>query len=229
MNITPATLASLSGRSANANMNSTIRGLLMRQKDLCQPHRLYMFLGQVAHESGGWYYDREIWGSKPTPAQARYDTRKDLGNTPAVDGDGYLYRGRAGFQITGKANYAAFTSWAQANFGSAPSFIGNPDLINTDPWEGLASVWFWETHGLNALADAGSIEAVSRRINGGTNGLDERYRLTAAAGLILAGYPDIKALQRDHSLKIDGVAGPVTRGVMHKVLTNTPQVLFALS
>lgn len=229
MNITPTTLAGLAGHAANANMTSTIRGLLMRQKDLCMPHRLYMFLGQAAHESGGWAYDRELWGAKPTPAQARYDTRTDLGNTSAVDGDGYLYRGRAGFQITGRSNYAAFTNWAQANFGSAPNFISNPDLINTDPWEGLASVWYWETHGLNALADAGNIEAISRRINGGTNGLDERYRLSVAAGILLGGYPDIRTFQHNHALTPDGVAGPITRGVLHKILTNAPPVLFALN
>ena len=227
MNVTPDTLARIALRPVNDNMRSTIRGLLMRPKDLSAPHRLYHFLGQAAHENGAWNYDRELWG--PTPAQNRYDTRTDLGNTAARDGDGYLYRGRAGFQITGKANYAAFTVWAHKIYSSAPNFVASPDLINIDPWEGLASIWFWETHGLNALADAGDIEAVTRRINGGTNGLADRIKLTVAAGIILGGYPDVKAFQHAHMLTPDGIAGPITQGVLHKTLRNCPPILFGLN
>ena len=224
MNVTPDTLSRLALRPVNDNMRSTIRGLLMRPTQLAAPHRLYMFLGQAAHESGLWNYDRELWG--PTPAQSRYDGRLDLGNIDK--GDGYKYRGRAGFQITGHANYAAFTAWAQSNYAGAPDFVANPDLINTDPWEGLASIWFWETHGLNALSDAGDITAVSERVNGGDNGLADRIKLTIAAGIILGGYPDIKAFQKLHALTPDGIAGPITLGVLHKVLMNCPPVLFAM-
>lgn len=227
MIVTPAVLAQIAKRQANANMVSTIRGLLMRPKEMAAPQRLYMFLGQAAHESGLWQYDRELWG--PTAAQKRYDIRTDLGNTPAVDGDGYLYRGRAGFQITGKYNYRAFTSWAQVNYANAPDFVSKPDMINTDPWEGLASIWFWEAHGLNALAEAGDINAVTKRINGGYNGLEDRIRCTVAAGMILAGYPDTRTFQRDHGLAADGIAGPLTRGVLHKVLRTAPEVIFALT
>ncbi|PND23933.1 hypothetical protein CN933_29770 [Sinorhizobium sp. M4_45] len=63
-----------------------------------RPHRLAQYLAQLMHESGDFRYDREIWG--PTPAQQRYDTRTDLGNPPGKDGDGYLYRGRTGMQLT---------------------------------------------------------------------------------------------------------------------------------
>lgn len=225
MIVTPATLARLALRPVNANMVSTIRGLTIRPTDLAAPHRLYMFLGQAAEESEGWAYDRELWG--PTLTQKGYDWRKDLGNT--VAGDGYRYRGRAGFDITGRENYAALTAWARANYAGAPDFVASPDLINTDPWEGLAAIWFWESKGLNALADAGDIAAVTFRVNGGYNGLDTRIRYTVAAGLILGGYPDLKTFQTAHSLMPDGVAGPITKGVLHQVLTSCPPVLFALS
>jgi putative chitinase len=226
MNITPSTLSKLAARPLNDNMISAVRGLLMRPMHLSSPHRLYHFLGQSAHESGGWRYDREVWG--PTPAQKRYDTRTDLGNTVAADGDGYAYRGRAGFQITGKANYRRFTDWAQANYASAPNFVAVPDLINTDPWEGLASIWYWETNGLNALADAGDVAAVTRRINGGINGLEDRVRQTVAAGLLLAGYADVRSFQADNRLTADGIAGPITKATLHRVLRNAPPVMFAL-
>lgn len=226
MNITPATLAAVVGRPVNDNMRSTIRGLLMRPATLSAPHQLYQFLGQAAHESGGWRYDRELWG--PTPAQKGYDTRTDLGNTAAADGDGYLYRGRSGFQITGKANYRAFTTWAHVNYASAPDFVANPDLINTDPWEGMASIWFWETHGLTELAQTGNIEAVSRRINGGTNGMADRIKLTVDFGIALSGSKSVRSFQSDHRLVADGVAGPITRAALHKVLQLCPRLLFAL-
>nr|WP_234835981.1 hypothetical protein [Sinorhizobium meliloti] len=72
------------------------------------------------HESGDFRYDREIWG--PTPAQQRYDARTDLGNTPERDGDGYLYRGRTGMQLTGKDNYRQFRNWCRATGLDCPDF-----------------------------------------------------------------------------------------------------------
>ena len=79
------------------------------------------------------------------------------------------------------------------------------------------------------MADAGSIEVVTRRINGGTNGLADRIRYTVAAGIILGGYPDIKAFQHAHMLTPDGIAGPITQGVLHKTLRNCPPILFGLN
>ena len=230
MIVNPTTVSRIALRPVNDNMKSTILGLIEAQKssiELSAPHRLYMFLGQAAHESGMWRYDRELWG--PTPAQARYDTRTDLGNTPQADGDGYRYRGRSGFQITGKANYATYTAWAKTVNPNAPDFVENPDLMNTDPWEGLAAVWFWQSHGLNHIADTGDIHLLTKIINGGYNGLDDRIRCTLAAGLALAGYPDVKAFQKMHELTPDGVAGPITLGVLHKTLAAAPAVNFSIT
>lgn len=105
------------------------------------PHRVVAFLAQLMHESGSFKYDREIWG--PTPAQERYDTRTDLGNTPAKDGDGYKNRGRGPIQVTGGYNIRAFYEWCKRKGLNPPDFVANPDLI-TDPWEGLSAIWYWD-------------------------------------------------------------------------------------
>lgn len=204
-----------------ANAKSALAGLEAYgygKLGLNKLHRLAQYMAQVMHESARFRYDREIWG--PTPAQKRYDTRTDLGNTAAIDGDGFAYAGRAGIQITGKANYAAFTRWAQERFPSAPDFVKNPDAVNTDPWEGLAGLWYWERNNINAYADSGDINRVTKIINGGQNGLSDRRALFVRAALVLLGYSPIEVLrfQMDAGLQADGVAGPLTLAALHRAL-----------
>ncbi|ASJ62207.1 hypothetical protein NKZ03_26420 [Sinorhizobium meliloti] len=88
----------------------------------------------AATESGDFCYDREIWG--PTPAQQRYDTRRSRQHA-GKDGDGYLYRGRTGMQLTGKDNYRQYRNWCRAAGLDYPDFVKDPDAVNADPWEGL--------------------------------------------------------------------------------------------
>ena len=228
MQITAQTLALLAGTNENDNMRSTLAGLQRGGvgAGLERPHRLAMYLGQLSHESAGWKYDRELWG--PTAAQKRYDTRTDLGNTAAADGDGYLYRGRGPIQITGKSNYAQFTAWARKMDRDAPDFVKNPDAVNTDPWEGLGPIWYWDTRSINALADRGDFEAVTKRINGGLNGYADRQQRYARAALILMGRKptDVRGYQMALGLTPDGVPGPVTLASMHKALLSMPPVSF---
>ena len=228
MQITAGTLATIAGRSVNSNMQSTIAGLERAGvgAGLNRPHRLAQFLAQIAHESGGWRYDAEVWG--PTSAQKRYDTRTDLGNTAAADGDGFLYRGRGPIQITGRSNYRQFTTWARSLDPQAPDFVANPDAVLTDPWEGLGPIWYWDTRDLNLYADNGDLLTITKRINGGTNGLADREAQYTRAGLVLLGYApaDVRAFQRSHGLTVDGIAGPATRAAIHAELLKRPLVTF---
>jgi putative chitinase len=187
---------------------------------LTQPHRLVQFLAQVMHESGEFRYDRELWG--PTPAQKRYDTRTDLGNTAAADGDGKTYMGRTAMQITGKANTREFRDWCRKHISKdAPDFVAHPDLMNTDPWEGLGPLWYWDTRKLNRLADQGDVENITEKINGGLNGYADRVTILGRASLVLLGYgpDDMSKFQRDYKVQlVDGKPGPKTRSALHVAL-----------
>lgn len=208
------------GPTSDSNMQSIIAGLdaYGASAGLDKPHRLAMYLGELAHESGNFRYDHEIWG--PTPAQARYDTRTDLGNTAAVDGDGKLYAGRTGMMVTGKSNYAGFRDWCRQQGFSCPDFVATPEAIDTDPWEGLAPIWFWVTHGLNAFADNGDFVGITQKINGGQNGAADRQAAYVRAGLVLLGLSatDVKGFQKVASLKVDGIVGPITLGALFTAL-----------
>jgi putative chitinase len=215
-------LATIAGRTIDtANAKSALAGLETygyAKLRLDMPHRLAQYLAQIMHESMSFRYDKEIWG--PTPAQKRYDARTDLGNTPELDGDGKLYSGRTAGQITGKANYARFTKWARAVDPMSPDFVRAPELINTDPWEGLGFIWFWEENKINTLADGGGVGAVTKRVNGGYNGLEDRQRLYVRAALVLLGYDpeDVVRFQMAAGIVTDGNPGPKTRAALHRAL-----------
>ena len=137
--------------------------------------RVAAFIAQIGHESGQLKYVKEIWG--PTAAQAKYEGRKDLGNT--VAGDGPKYRGRGLIQITGRANYMA------CGEGLGLDLIKQPELLEKPQHACMSAAWFWATRGLNALADAGQFERITRRINGGQNGAADRQALYALALKVL--------------------------------------------
>ena len=139
------------------------------------PLRMCHFLAQVIHESGEFRYTSEIWG--PTAAQSGYEGRKDLGNDS--QGDGYKYRGRGWIQLTGKANYKT------ASTDLSQDFVNNPDLLSQYPGAAVISGWYWNKHNLNVLADLDDILSITKRINGGTNGLTDRQQwLTKAKAVI---------------------------------------------
>lgn len=211
-----------------ANLNSVLVAINAhgRSLGLDRPHRLAHYLAQLLHESGSFRYDREVWG--PTPAQRRYEGRGDLGNDRK--GDGSRYRGRTAGQITGRANYRAFADWARKHIDpKAPDFEAQPDLINTDPWEGLGFVWYWsvgnpDRKSLNRYADDNNIEMITRRVNGGLNGFEDRLDYYGRAALVLLGYgtteAEIKRFQREHpeAGSADGIVGQNTRMALHKAL-----------
>jgi putative chitinase len=141
------------------------------------PLRVAHFLGQVGHETGGLRWLEEIWG--PTSAQRGYEGRRDLGNTQP--GDGYRFRGRGLFHLTGRANYERF-----ARAVGQPQILENPDLVATPYWAAHSAGWFWHVgnrtgRSLNALADRDDLPGITLVINGGLNGLENRRLWTEKA------------------------------------------------
>lgn len=124
------------------------------------------FIAQIAHESGELLYTHEL-GKKAY--FDKYETGKlgkMLGNTQK--GDGWKFKGRGFIQLTGRANYAQY----QKETGI--TVLETPEMLEEPEWCVDVSMWYWEKHGLNELADSNSFLTITRRINGGTNGLADR-------------------------------------------------------
>lgn len=143
--------------------------------------RIAAFIAQIGHESGQLQYVRELGNNQYL---SKYDTgtlAKRLGNTPEADGDGQKYRGRGLIQVTGRANYEACS---EALFSDA-RLLNTPELLETPVYAALSAGWFWQRAGLNTLADKGDFLTITRRINGGTNGLADREALYERALKVL--------------------------------------------
>lgn len=140
--------------------------------------RIAAFLAQVGHESARLRYTSELWG--PTPTQRRYEGRKDLGNI--YRGDGSRFRGHGLIQTTGRYNHRAVTQRLRARFPTmgVPDFEAEPQKLTLPRWAALSAADYWDWKGLNALADAGKFETITRRINGGLNGFQDRKNLLAS-------------------------------------------------
>lgn len=138
----------------------------MTEFDVTTLLRQACFLAQVAHESGQLRYTAEVWG--PTPTQKAYEGRADLGNTHV--GDGSKYRGRGLLQITGRSNYE------RCGFGLGRNLIDDPAYLETPMGACRSAAWFWKANGLSEIADVGNFGTLTRKINGGFNGLDDRIR-----------------------------------------------------
>lgn len=122
--------------------------------------RLSHFMAQLVHESGSFLYMAEI------ASGAAYEGRKDLGNTQV--GDGVRYKGRGPIQITGRANYRRYGRAIGIDIERHPELAAFPSI-------GLhLALEYWKATGLNVLADADDVVGVTKRINGGTNGLADR-------------------------------------------------------
>lgn len=115
---------------------------------------------------------RELARQPVKLAEAVYGGR--MGNGPEGTGDGYRYRGRGPMQTTGKANYESLTQSLLEIMTAVPDFTRNPELLEQVRWGALAAAVFWHDNELNELADAGDINRISRRVNGGPAGLNER-------------------------------------------------------
>lgn len=161
------------------------------------PKRVAAFLAQCGHESAGFTTLTEnlnygaaglkgIFGKyfKDDATANAYQRQPQkiankvyasrMGNGDEASGEGWKYRGRGPIQLTGKANYTAF---ANDMFEDPETVMNNPDVVALDKETALTSaVWFWNKNKLNALADIGDIKTMTKRINGGYIGLDDRIK-----------------------------------------------------
>ena len=153
----------------------------MANWEIDHPKRIAAFLAQVGHESGQLRYVKELGSDRYL---ARYGTGSlalRLGNTPEADGDGQRYCGRGLIQVTGRNNYQACS---RALFGDE-RLLAQPQMLEQPRWACESAAWFWHSRGLNALADQGEFNRITRHINGGLNGLSERLDLWARAREVL--------------------------------------------
>lgn len=146
-----------------------------------RPKRMAAFLAQVGHESGQLRYVRELGGHTYLD---KYDTgplAERLGNSPEDDDDGQLYRGRGLIQITGRYNYL---KCSLALF-SDERLLREPELLEQPEWAAQSAGWYWWVKELNTLADQDRFTDITRKINGGVNGLKDRRELWGRAREVL--------------------------------------------
>ena len=169
---------------------------LLPDYDINTAHRIAAFVAQCSHESGGFTTLKENLNYKPQslrrlfnkyfPDDAianQYCARPNkqeaianrvyanrMGNGDEASGDGFRYCGRGLIQLTGKNNYRAFADSLEMQVEDVPEYLAT--------FEGAAqsACWFWETNNLNQWADRGDIVTLTKRINGGTIGLEDRIK-----------------------------------------------------
>lgn len=157
------------------------------------PERQAGFIAQLAHESGMFKFVKEnlnysdkallavfpkYFNAENVQAYARQPEKianrvygNRMGNGDEASGDGFKYCGRGLIQLTGKDNYKRFSDAVGVDF------VSNPELVEQPEYACLSAGWFWSVNGLNKLADAKDILGMTKRINGGTIGLDHRTEL----------------------------------------------------
>ena len=166
--------------------------------DISTPERQACFLGQCSHESGGFTALSEnlnysasslcrVWPKRfPTVTDGQNYERNPqkiankvyanrMGNGDEESGEGFAYRGRGLIQLTGKSNYEA------CGEAIGVDLVSNPDLVATPEYAALSAGWFWDKNHLNKFADANDMEGLTKKINGGTHGIEDRVARTQLA------------------------------------------------
>jgi putative chitinase len=166
---------------------------ILPEYEINTPHRVAAFLAQCAHESGGFKFLKENLNYKAASLRkvfpkyftddataARYANKGEMianrvyanrmGNGPEESGDGYRYCGRGLIQLTGKNNYTLFAGSLDISVEECSEYL--------QTFEGAvqSACYFWESTGLNKEADAGDIKTMTRKINGGYIGLEDRIK-----------------------------------------------------
>lgn len=178
--------------------------ILLPQYDINTPMRVAAFLAQCGHESGGFVFLRENlnyraetllrqWPRRfPTMEIARMYERKPemianrayanrMGNGDEASGDGWRYCGRGLIQLTGKDNYQDFADSIETPVEEIPEYLAT--------FEGAtqSACWFWDSRNLNREADVGDIKTMTKKINGGLIGLEDRFKHYQHALKIIGG------------------------------------------
>jgi putative chitinase len=179
------------------------------------PKREAAFLAQIAHESGEFKWMEELWG--PTPAQKGYEPpspkAKDLGNVQP--GDGKRFKGRGPIQITGRANYQKYGGLLGIDL------VNNPERAATPEVGFRVAGLFWQKNGLNELADGEMFQTITKRINGGLTGFEDRLKYYTRAKEVLGVPPSRGLLEPESDLDIP-LLPEFTRG--REVLDAEPPV-----
>ena len=177
---TPARIANFIGP-----LNDT-----MNEFAITTPARQAAFLAQIGHESGSLKYVREIADG------SAYDDRASLGNNrpeaialakAAGTTTGRYYKGRGLIQITGYNNYRACS---RDLLHDADELCKHPEMLEMLPLSVRSAAWYWDSRDLNALADAGKFDLITKAINGGYNGMADRQAYHARAQKALASSED---------------------------------------
>lgn len=136
------------------------------------PRQIAHFIAQLAHESGSLLYSEEL------ASGSAYEGRTDLGNSQA--GDGVRFKGRGLIQLTGRNNYQQYSQFTGIDY------VSDPTKVALDPFACVdVACWFWKDRNIGPLAEADDARAVTKRINGGYNGLDDRLEHLARAKALL--------------------------------------------
>lgn len=144
--------------------------------DITTPRRIALFVAQLAHESDRFRTFEEYASGRA------YEGRADLGNTEP--GDGVRFKGHGWIQITGRTNHRRVAERFGIPFERVIPWLMQPTGA------ALSAAWYWKEHGCNELADVLNVRAITRKINGGQNGIDDRIALSALALEGLAGGAD---------------------------------------
>lgn len=171
---------------------------IIERFNMTNPLRLAHFLAQAAHESGNFKFLKENLNYsadsllKVFPKYFKDKTTTDkyarnpekianrvyasrMGNGDEASGDGFKYRGRGLIQLTGKDNYEACGEALGADL------VGDPDQVSSPKFAALSAGWFWDKNKLNQYADSNDMTTLTKRINGGTHGIDDRIARTQQA------------------------------------------------
>lgn len=157
--------------SKNCELYAPILTTEMLSGNINTPLRQCHFIAQILHESGSLNYTKELASGKA------YEGRRDLGNI--IKGDGVKFKGRGLIQITGRTNYETLSKLWNIDL------LDKPELLEQPLYAVKSAVWFWNSRYLNKFADTDNIRGITRRINGGFNGLADRMQFLDQAKKIL--------------------------------------------